>query len=522
MLAVDIIVALCLLLSIKIFARGPFAEHAHFFYFIAWALLACHLLTYALHSIVSILPWSVHLAAVVCMGMLVTSVVARLRVKGDDPVRFAQASLVVEPSIKNDDPMRLRQATLLAKPIVKNNDPVRSATLQDCKDIIETKPLHNLKNALSQNESRARPNQRLKLAFGVNNCFTTSDKARCTEFRNIVEPLLRADIVKWRDTATRVKQVAKHELSCSETKINFSACVRMITMKTVMRPLFGFDTNRHDIDDSIRQMAEEINKQWVKSKNYDTSADNLPDWAYENRVELRQAIKTVSDNLDVDAGQKEFDKQLLNRILPSYETVWRVVLRCFLELIARGHPQANVWCNSLQAFSSNPTRDQLEDKAAAGAIIPCSDIAREALRLYPPTRRIHREYQEEIGGTTVSTQVAADIEAMQRDVAAWGPDPLMFRPERWQDIGYEERDAPNFLPFGYLPFACPARKRHGNGELPFGVSIIALFVGALVAETSGKWEIIGSLPAVGVPLDTDRESLEDLVLRRMGVVDGCE
>ncbi|KAK4543468.1 hypothetical protein LTR36_005611 [Oleoguttula mirabilis] len=413
--------------------------------------------------------------------------------------------------------------------------PIRSADLQECVEIIKTQHLssHGLINVLKMAESRARPNQRLVVAFGVNNCFTTSDHDRCQKFRNQVVPKLKVDFGKWKLTAASVKGVVQNELRRSDQVFNLSAVVRMVTLKSVLHPLLEFDTARVDVDDSIRCIAEEINKQCVRSKDYDKSAPDQPDWAFPNQIELRdalsavfpvpwtkafrnrmlQAISTVIPQLKAGEGLEN----PLNLILPGYETVWRVVLRCFVELTARSHPNATVWSNSLQAFSNNPTRDQLEGKTVAGAAVSASNIAREALRLYPPTRRIHREYQKEDGSTIV---VAADIEAMQRDPAAWGEDALTFRPERWQNISYKEGEAPNFLPFGGKPFSCPARQRHGSGEAPFGVSMIALLVGALVAETSGKWEVVGSLPKVGVPLDTDRDAHDDLVLRRLPVLDG--
>ena len=45
--------------------------------------------------------------------------------------------------------------------------------------------------------------------------------------------------------------------------------------------------------------------------------------------------------------------------------------------------------------------------------------------------------------------------------------------------------------------------------------MIALLVGVLVAETAGKWKLVGDLPKEGKPLETGREAYGDLKLVRI-------
>ena len=69
-------------------------------------------------------------------------------------------------------------------------------------------------------------------------------------------------------------------------------------------------------------------------------------------------------------------------------------------------------------------------------------LVNETLRLYPPTKRVYREYRTP--GNKQSENLAADIEACHRDTGVWGEDAHDFRPGRWADIGKEAREA--FLP----------------------------------------------------------------------------
>lgn len=59
-------------------------------------------------------------------------------------------------------------------------------------------------------------------------------------------------------------------------------------------------------------------------------------------------------------------------------------------------------------------------------------IVKEAMRLYPPTRRVHRDFDGEL--------VVADIEECQCLSILSENDPLAFRPERWQNIAVKETE----------------------------------------------------------------------------------
>ncbi|TKA64609.1 hypothetical protein B0A55_10298 [Friedmanniomyces simplex] len=358
----------------------------------------------------------------------------------------------------------------------------------------------------SRSNSRTQPHERLVTAFGVDNCFTTSIRNDCIDFRTNVEGLLKKNDTEWAALAARVKAVVQDELTTSRDHLRLFAVVQMITLKSMMHVLFGYDTSKHDVDNSMREIASCINKQWLRSKGT-TEVRVEPNWVFKRQYGLLEALKEVLPQKNVDDRKDN----PLNSLLPGYETMWRVVLRCFTEVTARGHPHGSEWCNIMQAFAETPTDGQLLHISGIQTSTSASQIGKETLRLYPPTRRVYREYKTTAG--EVKT-VAADIEACHRDPKTWAPDPLRFRPERWNGMEQRDLEDPIFMPFSAKPYSCPAKRRIPS-YMPFGLGMIALLVGTLVKQTIGEWKMVGKLPGIEEPLDTEREAYSELWLERV-------
>ena len=94
-----------------------------------------------------------------------------------------------------------------------------------------------------------------------------------------------------------------------------------------------------------------------------------------------------------------------------------------------------------------------------------------------------------------TTTVAANVCALHRDAAIWGPDALAFRPGRFGSaMSREQKQA--YMPFGLAKHLCPAY--HG-----FGDRIILLLV-TLLSEMLGPGR--ASVVYNDVRLDTDPEA----------------
>jgi len=99
-------------------------------------------------------------------------------------------------------------------------------------------------------------------------------------------------------------------------------------------------------------LAREINEQWLRSKG-DYDADELPRWSFTKQTGLVEALQGAFPEWHADGN--DGTENPLRLILPGYETLWRVVLRCFVELTSRSPADAADWCTCLQAFLDSPT-----------------------------------------------------------------------------------------------------------------------------------------------------------------------
>jgi hypothetical protein len=180
----------------------------------------------------------------------------------------------------------------------------------------------------------------------------------------------------------------------------------------------------------------------------------------------------------------------MNLILLAYETMCRVVMRCFLEIRYRNARNGPDWSRIMEEYLKDlEGSDDKEPKhiwKPSSAGVRPMDIVKETLRLYPPTRRVHRNLDGQI--------CAIDIEKCQRSELLAGADPLLFSPERWQDIklrvaklntnkegGSKRRLKDEEENLGFMPFAfhCPSSK---GRTLGFGFKMIRLWSQPCVQE----------------------------------------
>ena len=254
--------------------------------------------------------------------------------------------------------------------------------------------------------------------------------------------------------------------------------VQSVSLKIALHILHSLDPlDLHDT--AINMMAFSINELWHLSKNQ-ASINDGPQ-AVELKSELQKALATLSPSFPPESDPKA---NPLNYILPAYETLWRVIFFCFIEVNFRQSDfttNAVGWRDKLKESITEKEPESFDGDVAPNSEqqVTVENIVDEALRLYTPTRRIHREYRFQPGSK--SERVAADIERMHRNPDIFGMEPLQFNPSRWQSLGSEAREA--FMPRGNKPFLCPAKKE-------FGPKIIGILVAALVTHISpDEWDL---------------------------------
>lgn len=311
------------------------------------------------------------------------------------------------------------------------------------------------------------------------------------------------DIMQWQEVAVIAKNLVGQAIHSSNpatvgqsASITLDSLVRSVCLKIVLHVLF--DRNPLELDnESILTITESINTLWIQSKGK---------WGPSkvDKSTLRNALKKFFPGWDPSNNRES----PLNLIIPSYETLWRVVLAGFLQVtFVRG--ASPTWRSTLAHFFANPTIAARKEFVQDSDEFPVSvdHLVKETLRLYPSVKRVNRQLN--MDNRPGPEDVAADIEACQRNQALWGADAQRFIPSRWINPSNEARNS--FMAFGVFPFVCPAK-----GE--FGPMMVGILVAAFTHHISSeKWHLKsgeGSLDVVQRGLEKALSGEEPLVSDR--------
>jgi hypothetical protein len=396
------------------------------------------------------------------------------------------------------------------------------------------------------------PNQELRKIFGIDNGFTNPDKPSKTGFTQKAEKvMLAAMIVNYNNPDGDWVDLRRHALTYFDEymRLNGTRTVKLaeltqyITLKMSLCYLFdgAHEALKSDSQfDDVIYISKRTIELWIKSKQRNLTEGERLLWKDETKLHdaLRRVIYSAptvgiggfSD--DITTVDPEIPSQNpMNLLLPAYETTWRVVMRCFLEVQHRGAQNKTIWTAFLENYlndleNANSMRNDAFHKPTEindGVIRPV-EIVKEALRLYPSTRRVHRLFDDK--------EVKADIEACHRQEMLCGHDPDAFRSERWQTLCFEARQArydkqgrtPKELKdklkseeerLGYMPFAYFCAADHPNTR-EFASKMVALLVAVLCSGLGDEWVMkdIDSLPPYGTPLQSDRAEYEELKLKK--------
>lgn len=286
--------------------------------------------------------------------------------------------------------------------------------------------------------TRAIPNIRLNLAFGIDNAFTTALPASRLSFRKRVEKMLSLRSSDWVNQTRYIRETVNEQLGGE--RILLQRLVHKTTLVTVLGVLYPDkeipkSSWTPEFNSDLQFLADGITRAWVESKD-----GVFEEWRKRSLIDLMEGIVpgcTAKENP-------------LNYLLPAYETLWRVVLLGVLEIGFKQHGKPGLK-QTLIRYLQNPSTLGFSgtSKFVADEIFP-GHIVSELLRVYPPTKRIYRAIEGQL--------YAVDIEEIHRTEEIWGNDsysPFQFAPERWKNPTREMHSA--FMSFGKHAFACPAR-----------------------------------------------------------------
>ncbi|KAL8851801.1 MAG: hypothetical protein Q9221_003315 [Calogaya cf. arnoldii] len=346
-----------------------------------------------------------------------------------------------------------------------------------CRIILRNQPYDASlgRNILSKEFSRAFPNQRLVRAFQIDNGFTTNDPDHGKLFKEEAVRQLRLCLITtptgggWSQIATTAHNIASafFRNSTSNGRADLDLIVQAVTLKVVLSAFFDVDPATCT-DNTASEIARLINLLWIQSKS--ETGSHSADF---------DLLKNLLHEIGLDWNDNK--ENPLNILLPAYETLWRVVARCLVEVVFR--PSADPeWLRNLKEYRLDPCNVTFATiRNGYRDCVTVEWIVKEALRLYPPTRRIYRyvhlEKQED------AELIALDIEQCHRLPHIWGDNSHRFWPARWDGSGDDKSMGNAWMPFGAEPWICPA----SSG---FGTRMIGLLVAVLASILSAKdWEL---------------------------------
>lgn len=372
--------------------------------------------------------------------------------------------------------------------------------LKMCKRIVSGNILRD-NSSLTFLESRAIPNKRLVDSFGIDNSFTSMNEEYCRKFREKAANLLRVNNQPWTMLMGHVETVVTSEVKLASNDVGASLELVSLVQNTVFQSvlIWIFPQTRTKIDPkTVAMVTNSINLLWMASKRGSLSPYR------EDKTTLTKALEEMFPE-----AERTPRGNPLNMILPSYETMWRAVLCCFIEVMYRSGNERRLWRNIFKSLAAQPSRSNF--KTFHGGI-SAEQIVQETLRLYPPTKSIYRFLNPDVKISLPNT-VAADIMALHRDPEIWGRDPLLFDPRRWAKGNEKEKryrqDA--FMAFGCLPNICPAKE--------VAPMMIGILVAALVNQTRNRFEafVLKKSDEISgtAPLRLERDAYASLRLRRI-------
>lgn len=196
---------------------------------------------------------------------------------------------------------------------------------RSCIDFTYAGPNTSLQQRL---ELRAAPNLRLRRAFGITNSFTTTDIRKHQKFLRKAtraiggtnwQRILKSAVGVIR-SRTLDEALEQHTACLSRTLL--APFCRGICLRMILDVLFEIrPLSPEEVD--IQTIATGINSQWIVSKtNLRTS-------------QSKELNDTLSRVLQLSSDPDMSPQEALGLIMPSYETLWRVVLLTFVTAFHR-------------------------------------------------------------------------------------------------------------------------------------------------------------------------------------------
>jgi hypothetical protein len=358
--------------------------------------------------------------------------------------------------------------------IVTPKPPILVTDVNKCHELLSSTTL----------EKRAGPNQRLVVAFGIENGFTTTKEEVHRKFREEVKTSLERnnnDLARKRLGVLISDSIQDflQKRTGTHQSIPLASVVQIAVFRAALAIFFP-DVPRISEDDIIF-ISSKMTSIWHDSKSrwktflakYFKSRSSI----IQDKNKLHEKLKEVFPSLK-GANLVEPRENPLNILLPAFMGLYRSVLHCLVEVRFRSSP-ANLreYVHLFRQFLDDPNGRWYAEENN----LSVQHIIAETLRLYPPTRRIYTEGADGVG--------AVDIEQIHRMGKVWGKQPLRFDPKRWEREGLDVVRTVEYLPFGGK-VGTPAEISTCPSRIRGGPKLIAIIVGSLLSVLGEEWGLV--------------------------------
>jgi len=297
-------------------------------------------------------------------------------------------------------------------------------------------------------KSRSTPNERLAITFKIENGFTTMSLDTHAEYVNHIHELLK--MVSYYSEQILIKDIFETEKAIFVKKygenIPFLKYILTVSFKFSIKRFLGELLNdkltEADMSDLCLKAGDKITSLWLESKK------GPVDW--EEQKALFDILQILFPSLNVEDKLEN----PLNIILPSFETLWRVMYR--LCVTVQCSDEADLYLKVLRQFGEDPSEATFKNKVDG---VSAEFIVKEILFVNPPTRTIYRS--DENGNI-----VGVDVKVVHME----GVEIKGFYPQRWGN----DKDIP-FLTFGYGSMSCPAKRFAPVALALMGAAIFEIF-----------------------------------------------
>lgn len=250
-----------------------------------------------------------------------------------------------------------------------------------------------------------------------------------------------------------------------------------LTLSILTNSLFDFDLGEHrqvitDAADELQAMAdmsglsavEMLLPSWVPThgnRRYNQAMDAF-DATVDTLIEQRRANPSQYDDLLTMMLEKEDDHEysmtdaeihdhLITFLIAGHETTAMALTFTWLLLATHPDEQARVSREATTVLDGPPTAEDLP------TLTVTEQVAKEAMRLYPPAGMLFREAVEDttLGGYHIpeGSKILLPQFTVHKD-DRWFDAPDQFQPERFTDARSDQRPDFAYFPFGGGPHQC--------------------------------------------------------------------